>query len=88
MKKTLIIIAILSISLHGFSQKKSVVDSTKSDSLTMDTPILSIADMERLNTVIMKQFDLTENSKYLIILKELQAIIAEGQKKFKPPVKK
>lgn len=88
MKKTLIIIAFLSIGLFSYGQNKTTNDPIKPDSVTVDTPILSIADMERLNTVIMKQFDLTENSKYLIILKELQAIIADGQKKFKPPVKK
>lgn len=51
------------------------------DSLAI--PILSIYDLEKLNVVIMKQFDLTEQSKYNNILKELQRLIAEAKKRKK-----
>jgi len=81
MKKVLITILFASSAIIGFSQSNPK-EKVPVDSVTIDTPILSIADMEKLNTVIMKQFDLTENSKYMAILKELQALIADGQKKY------
>lgn len=87
MKRTIITVLLVSASIIGFSQSKPN-EKVPVDSVTVDTPILSINDMEKLNQVIMKQFDLTENSKYLVILKELQTLIAEGQKKYKVAPKK
>ncbi len=83
MKKTVVTILFALVITLSFAQKKPVKDSIPSDSLTTETPLFSIADMEKLNVVIMKQFDLTEQGKYQIILKEIQTLIAEGQKKRK-----
>lgn len=62
-------------------EKEGVEVINKVDSLSL--PLLSIADMEKLNVVIMKQFDLTEQSRYNNILKELQRLIAEAKKRKK-----
>lgn len=78
--KTIIAISLLLITGVCFGQKK--------DSLNKDTiPVVSLAEMNqylgRINIVAMKQFNLTEQGKHQEILKELQAILAEVERKSK-----
>lgn len=71
-----LLIISLFISTLCFGQKDS-----------LDIKTISIRELEgyllRINTVAMKQFDLTEKVKHENILKEIQAIYAEADKKRK-----
>jgi len=73
MKKLLTIIIFLTSAIC-YGQK----DST--DTATITVKQLQ-GYLERINLVAMKQFNLTEQGKYQEILKELQAILSEAEKK-------
>lgn len=91
MRKIIIALSLLLITGICFGQKKdnklqAPKDTlSKSDSLNM--PIVSMAELNqyliRINLVAMKQFDLTQQAKHQEILKELQAILVEVEKKSK-----
>lgn len=77
--KIIIAISLLLITGVCFGQKDSVNKDT--------VPVVSLVEMSqylgRINIVAMKQFDLTEQAKHQEILKELQAILAEVERKSK-----
>lgn len=76
MRLTLIILTTL-ISSICFGQTEKI-DTIKTISIKELTEYLT-----RVNVVAMKQFNLTEQNKYNEILKELQAILQEADKKRK-----
>lgn len=70
--KKIITIACILIATTCFGQGTSAKPDT---TVKANTPLLTIEDINKLNLVIMKQFDLTQADKYDLILKEIQALI-------------
>lgn len=76
------LIVMILFSVVAFGQKP-INDTAKVDSL--DLKVISIRELEsylqRIDLAAKKQFDLTEVSKYQKILKEIQSIYAEADRK-------
>lgn len=60
------------------------------DSITVDTMDIKIISMkelstylERINTIVQKQFDISQTAKYNLILMEIQRVYMEANKKKK-----
>lgn len=87
MRKTIIAISLLLITGICFGQKKSIQVPKDTVSKNDSLPIVTMAEINqyliRINLVAMKQFDLTQQAKHQEILKELQAILVEVEKKAK-----
>jgi hypothetical protein len=96
--KKIITIALILIATTSFAQSKTSISEggsgtsaridtseakAKSNEVRLDTPLLTLEDINKLNLVIMKQFDLTEGNKYDAIVKELQALIKEATERRK-----
>lgn len=79
-------ILFVSLTLSVFSQTSLPVGGagtsskmiSKPDSISNSTPLLSIDDLEQLDWVIKKQFDLTEEWKYKEILAMVKKLLAES----------